>query len=268
MGIDLALLVRKIGLIKFADKLRFYFLYLRTYKLRKDFRKSNPKIVLPPPYYIYETFNLNYFSFYNKSVETAEWLVSYFEKYMSLRNLKILDWGCGPGRIIRHLPSFFDKSCEFFGTDYNKKYIKWCTKYITGVSFSRNHLQPPLQYSENTFDIIYGISIFTHLSKEMHFGWFKELIRVLKPGGILLLTLHGNAFLSKLTVSERKNFGDGELVTKSNTKEGHRTFGAFQPIQFVKQLVGDNEIMEFIEGDIKDGKPQQDLWIIKKSVDQ
>lgn len=257
-------IIRKIGLIRFSDKLRFYFSYIKTLKLRKRFYKKYPNIKLPPAYYIYETFNLNYFSFYEKSIETAKWLISHIVKYKKLEDLNVLDWGCGPGRVIRHLPSFLDNSCRFYGTDYNQKYINWCKQNIPDVSFCTNMLAPPLSFEKNTFDVIYGISIFTHLSNEMHFAWFNELLRVLKPGGILLLTLHGNAFKEKLTEPEKNNFEKGNLVVKSNTKEGHRTFSAFQPVNFVKELIGTNEILEHIPGEVLNGKPQQDVWIVRK----
>lgn len=260
----LSSLLRQFRLIKIGDKFRFYLHFVKTYRLRKQFLKENANIKLPPAYYIYETFNLNYYSFYNKSIDTAKWLVSHFEKYKKLENLRILDWGCGPGRVIRHLPSFIGNSCEFYGTDYNRKYISWCSKNIINASFNTNELTPPLKYESNTFDIIYGISIFTHLSKEMHFAWFNELIRVLKPGGIILLTLQGNAFVGKLAENEVARFKRGELIVRSNTKEGHRTYGAFQPVSFVKEMVGFNKVLEHIPGDVKDGKPQQDVWIIEK----
>lgn len=113
-------------------------------------------------------------------------------------------------------------------------------------------------------DIIYGISIFTHLSEEMHFVWFKELIRVLKKGGILFLTLHGDAFTNKLTTTEKREYNKGNLVIKGSSKDGHRTFAAFQPPSFVKKLVGNNQIVEHVKGNIIDGKTEQDIWIIKK----
>ena len=112
--------------------------------------------------------------------------------------------------------------------------------------------------------IIYGISIFTHLSREMHYKWFNELMRILKPDAILFLTMHGEAFKIKLTEAEKEKFDKGYLIVKSNTKEGHRTFGAFQPTNFIKELIGENEILEHIAGEVKNGKPQQDIWIIRK----
>ena len=262
----LSTIVRKVGLIKFADKIRYYILLIITFKLRQEFKRINPDVVLPPPYFLYETFNLNYFSFYDKSIHTAKWLINYLEIYKKLENVNILDWGCGPGRVIRHLPSYIQNPCKYYGTDYNKKYIKWCSRNLTNINFSLNKLQPPLEYQSNFFDVIYGISIFTHLSEEMHYAWFKDLMRVLKLGGILFLTLHGDAFIEKLTDSEKQLFQNGKLVIKGKTKEGHRTFGAFQPESFVKELIGKNTVLEHVKGKVIAGKPQQDVWIIQKTT--
>jgi len=262
----ISILLRKSGLIKIVDRLRFYLLYLKTYRKRQSFKKANPGAILPPSYFIYETFGMDYEQFYNLSLETAKWLISWFEKYQPLNNVSILDWGCGPGRIIRHLPSLLDVSCRCYGTDYNTKYIKWCTKNIPEVTFKQNNLAPPLPFEHEMFDVIYGISIFTHLSEKMHYAWFNELLRVLKPGGILFLTLHGKAFKTKLPEAQRKIFDQGHLVVLSNTKEGHRTYGAYHPTSFVIKLAANTKIMEYEEGGFINRKPQQDIWIFQKIV--
>ena len=261
---QISILFRKLGLIKIVDKMRFYLLYLKTFGKRKLFKKANPGAILPPSYFIYETFGLDYENFYNVSLETAKWLLSYFEKYKPLHDVSILDWGCGPGRIIRHIPSLLDDSCRCFGTDYNTKYINWCAKNIPAVTFKPNNLKPPLPFENNMFDIIYAISIFTHLSEKMHYAWFDELLRVLKPGGIMFLTMHGKAFNTKLLEGQRNLFNEGQLVVLSNTKEGHRTYCAFHPVPFVKKLAGDNKVLAFEEGGFIKGKPQQDVWIFQK----
>ena len=262
---ELSAFIRRIGLIRAADKLRFYFEYIRTYNIRKSFIDQHPNILLPPAYYLYETFNLNYSAYYYNGMKTANWIAEHFKKYKNLENANILDWGCGPGRVIRHLPVYVDKSAHFFGTDYNKNYVTWCAKSIPDISFQKNELIPPLLYTDDFFDCIYGISILTHISESLHFLWFKELMRVLKPGGILFLTLHGDSFKEKLTLEERKKYDDGHIIIKSNTKEGHRTYGAFHPDKFVKELIDRHTLLEHIKGTIINGIPQQDVWIIEKN---
>lgn len=262
----LKLLVRRFGLIQPYDYGHYYYLLLKTRKSRAAFKRSNPGVALPPPYFIYETFNLNYSAYYQGGLETAKWLADHLSNYKKPENLNILDWGCGPGRTIRHLPGIIGDSSRFFGTDYNKEYIAWCSSNISKVSFATNDLAPPLEYPSGFFDFIYGISIFTHLSEKMHYAWFEELMRVLKPEGILLLTLHGEAFYDRLTEAEKKQFVAGDLVIKGNTKEGHRTYGAFHPVSFVRKLIGNHSLMEFVPGRNINGKPQQDLWIIRKSA--
>jgi len=183
-----------------------------------------------------------------------------------LDNSKILDWGCGPGRTIRHFPQLIP-NCQIYGTDYNPKYINWCKSNLKGIDFKLNGLKPPIDFEDNFFDVIYGISIFTHLSESNHYEWAKELMRVLKPGGILYITLHGLPFREKLSDQEQKDFDNGKLVFSTKTKEGHRTFVAFQPESFVRELFAEHEISEFIPGLLISGRPDQDIWIIRKKDD-
>jgi|SRR5699024_10693651 len=257
-------LIRKIGLIKFVDKIRFYFYLVKTYKSRQEFKKNHPNAILPPSYFLYETFNLNYSSYHN-SKKNAIQLIEVLKRFKEFKNIKILDWGCGPGRYISHLPRLIDDSCECYGTDYNKKYIKWCKNNIQNVTFTVNRLHPPMEYQSNFFDIVYCNSIFTHLSEEMHFAWFNELIRILKPQGILYITLQGSSFIKKLSNIEEKQFAEGKLVIRGNTKEGHRTYAAFHPESFVRKLIGNNNVLAHIPGEVNENKPQQDIWIIEKN---
>ena len=243
---------------------------IRNYKKNELFKKTYPKVALPSDYLIYESFQLDYHKYYLDSRETAVWLKRHIEKHCTLEHKKILDWGCGPGRIIRHLPELVGNNCAFFGTDYNNESIDWCRKHIPGVSFNLNGLEAKLPWPDNTFDVIYGISIFTHLSESMHFAWLKELVRILKPasaggGGILFFTTQGSNFRIKLSSSEQDLFDKGQLIVRGNVKEGHRTFSAFQPKAFMHQLLKDVEILEHIQPESHHASiPAQDIWIVRK----
>jgi len=257
-------LLRKLRLLQLSDHLNFYYQKLKNRKSNKFFNKKYPDVVLPPDYMIYESFQMNYDNYYNDSVSTAEWLINYFEKHIDLLNVKILEWGCGPGRIIRHLPRLLNDSCEIYGSDYNSKTIEWCKKNIQDVYFSKNNLQPPLEYGSNFFDVIYATSVFTHLSEEMHYAWFEELKRVCKKDGIIFLTTHGDNCKPKLTPDELKRFEEGKLVVRGNVKEGHRTFAAYQPPDFMIKLFSEVKILEHVTREPEDNYIPQDVWIVRK----
>ncbi|HVQ35960.1 MAG TPA: class I SAM-dependent methyltransferase [Pyrinomonadaceae bacterium] len=103
---------------------------------------------------------------------------------------QILDFGCGSGRVMRFLRDG-PESCHLSGTDIDKHAIRWCRRHLGFASWSSNSALPPTTYADQTFDFIYAISVFTHINEEMQFAWLRELKRITKPGGILILTVHG-----------------------------------------------------------------------------
>lgn len=257
--------LRSLKLLYFADLIRFRLEKFKKRKVNFTFRKNNPEVLLPPDYLMYESFQLDYRKYYTESIESAEWLVEYLSKYKKPDHLKILDWGCGPGRVVRHLPKVLGNSCEYFGTDYNEESIRWCSENLDNINFNLNTLEANLPYPDDFFDFIYGISIFTHLSEEMHYSWTKELFRILKQDGLLFLTTQGDNFKIKLTYSELEKFEKGELVVRGKVKEGHRTYSAFQPEGFMKKLFQNEKILEYVkQKPLKGQYLPQDIWIVKK----
>lgn len=53
-------LLRRLGILFYTDKIRFYIHYLKTYKQRRTFNNENPDVVLPSPHLMYESFQLDY----------------------------------------------------------------------------------------------------------------------------------------------------------------------------------------------------------------
>jgi len=136
---------------------------------------------------------------------------------------------------------------------------------LPDIRFNNNTLKADLPYSDNFFDIIYGISIFTHLSEQLHYDWYNELYRVLRPNGIIFLTTQGNNFKVKLTDSELDKYNNDELIVRGKTKEGHRTYSAFHPTRFMEKLFNNVEILEHIEDKPENRKClPQDIWLLKK----
>lgn len=261
---DISQILRKLGLTHSTDLLRYRLQRLKNSRANARFKKENPEVKLPPDYLIYESFQINYKKYYSESRQSAQWIAEQLARHQELKNKKILDWGCGPGRIIRHLPELIGQGCEFYGTDYNDRSIDWCSRNLTGIKFNNNTLEAKLPYPDNFFDAIYGISIFTHLSEKMHFDWYTELRRVLKVGGVMLLTTHGDNFKIKLSQSELENYLQGNIIERGNVKEGHRTYSAFHPTRFMEKLFEKDIILEHITELPKGNYIPQDTWIIKK----
>jgi len=262
---QLSNLLRKLRMMYLTDLLRYYIQKHKNKKINKDFKLQNPDILLPADYLIYESFQLNYQKYYTESIDTAKWLTNYFTKHIELKNKRILDWGCGPGRIIRHLPQVIGNGCEYYGTDYNVKSIEWCSRNLPNINFNTNSLEAKLPYSGHFFDIIYGISIFTHLSEQLHYDWYNELFRILNTGGIMFLTTQGDNFRVKLTDHELVKYNNNELIVRGNVKEGHRTYSAFHPKGFMVKLFQNAEILEHIETKPEsENRLPQDIWIIRK----
>jgi ubiquinone/menaquinone biosynthesis C-methylase UbiE len=263
---QLSKLLRSLGLIYLFDWSRYYYHWIRNRSKNNAFKKAHPGLALPPDYLIYESFQMDYKKYYTDSRETAFWIHEMVNDHLHLNpGDRILDWGCGPGRIIRHMPEVFGKEIDFFGTDINPRSIAWCTENLTNIQFNLNGLEAELPYPDQHFSFIWGISIFTHLSEKMHYEWMRELKRILRPGGVLFLTTHGNNFKSIMTTEEIEAFESGKLLERAQTTEGHRTYSAFQPPSFMHALFNGMEICTHLEREPSgSGIIPQDVWVVKK----
>ena len=102
---------------------------------------------------------------------------------------RVLDFGCGCGRVLRH----FAPQCpaQFYAVDIDAEAIEWCHKnFGAGIMFHRSPEWPPLPFANAQFDFLYAISVFTHLPEDMQMAWLAELSRIAKPGALLLLSVH------------------------------------------------------------------------------
>jgi len=76
------------------------------------------------------------------------------------------------------------------GCDIDADNVAWCAEHFPG-RYSRSSLRPPLPYDKGAFDLIYGVSVFTHFRPELEALWLAELRRVAALGALLLMTVHG-----------------------------------------------------------------------------
>jgi SAM-dependent methyltransferase len=176
----------------------------------------------------------------------------------------ILDFGCGCGRVTRRWVGL--DGVEVHGSDRNATAIAWCRENLGFARFETNELAPPLAHPSGTFDLVYALSVFTHLTEELGLAWAEELARVLRPGGYVLLTTHGARYRGGLTTKERARFDAGELVVRRPEAVGSNLCAAFHPRAYVQETLartGPFEPVEFVpEG--ATGNPYQDLHLLRK----
>lgn len=101
----------------------------------------------------------------------------------------VLEFGCGCGRVLRHLKKIWPH-VSLYGTDVDPTLIKWSADNLGDVAtFSTNGYAPPLDFDNDSLDAIYLVSVFTHLDEDVQLKWLEEFHRVLKPGGLVLVTI-------------------------------------------------------------------------------
>jgi SAM-dependent methyltransferase len=104
---------------------------------------------------------------------------------------RVLDWGCGAGRVALQLLQ--SDRLDVRGCDVDHEAIDWLRGAIPDGEqrFQVSGFAPPLPYPDHSFEIVYAVSVFTHLDQGDQLVWLRELARVLAPGGTALLTTAG-----------------------------------------------------------------------------
>jgi SAM-dependent methyltransferase len=106
----------------------------------------------------------------------------------------VLDFGCGWGRVTRYFLKDVP-STNLYGVDVDPITIDACQRTIGHGRFATIEASPPTALPSNTFDLIYGYSVFSHLPEDLHLRWLDEFTRILKPGGLLVQTTLSRAFV-------------------------------------------------------------------------
>lgn len=116
----------------------------------------------------------------------------------------IVDFGCGCARVLRHLVPE-ETQARFHGVDVDAQAIEWCRKNLAGrAEFAVTERLPPLPFEDASVDVVYGVSVFSHIPEEDQQAWLAEFTRILAPGGILLLSVNGATVAKMATVPVRE----------------------------------------------------------------
>ena len=222
-------IARKLGLLPVLERVHFWRELARRRKDNAVFTKeiSAP---LPPLWWVHDMYgHCLYRQYWNTGKASAQKIDQVLLSAGVTPDAHIAEWGCGMGRILRHMP----ESYERYGFDYNSEAIKWCSEHLSG-NWQVNGLMPPLPMDDESLDAVFAISVFTHLSGEAHFAWVREIYRVLKPGGIFMPSFHSTPKAGQLLPHEQARFDRGKLVVRGDVKEGSRIYTSYHPRHFVE----------------------------------
>ncbi len=169
------------------------------------------------------------------------WFVArkkYIENTLGSRNkLVILDYGCGTGGTTK----FLEKYGTVYGVDISSEAIKFARKRNTNSQLIKDNKIP---FKKNNFDLVVLLDVIYHKNFNTNLD-LKEIKRVLKPNGILLITNPTlkilNGYHDKLVeTNERKNINkiinDLKSFNFQNVSYGH-IFMFTLPILIINRLV-------------------------------
>jgi len=106
-----------------------------------------------------------------------------------LEDKRILDFGCGYGRLLR-LAYYFSDEEQVYGVDPWDRSIDLCRKAgLTKNVFMSDYLPLTLPLPESSFDLIYAFSVFTHLSERATKTCLEILRKYIAPNGVLAITV-------------------------------------------------------------------------------
>lgn len=138
---------------------------------------------------------------------------------------RVLDIGCGIGRLALPLTQYLDETGSYDGIDPVAPGIAWCAANITAryprMRFRHLDLHhplynprgalptagTPLPFADGSFDRVCLISVFTHLDFPEVLHYAGEVARLLAPGGCCLAT----AFQMNAPAREALAAGRGRL---------------------------------------------------------
>jgi SAM-dependent methyltransferase len=182
-----------------------------------------------------------------------------------------LDFGCGCGRVARHWAGLSGPAIH--GTDVSRPAVRWCRRNLPFMTTVRCGPEPPLPYDDGAFDFAYALSVLTHLTEDAGQGWLRELVRVVRPGGLLLFTAHGERFIRELDPTDRERFHRGEFVVAERPEAlaGSNAFAAFHPPAYVTGRLLPSVEVDLVETVYEDPvgggltpMPVQDNYLVRR----
>jgi SAM-dependent methyltransferase len=257
--------VRSLGLQEVLEEGRFLASRLKCSARNGSFTRNHPEVDLPGLRQIYETVgHVDLARYWALGEFAAESVVDRATLGLGRTPKQILEWGCGSGRVLRHIPRLIP-GAAVFGCDYDEAAVKWASAHLSSVVTELNGLNPPLRFDDDSFDCVFALSVFTHLSLDLHGTWLHEVERILEPGGVFVFTTHGDHFRPQLGADERRVYDGGDVHVRVANREGSRVFSTFHPESAVRALLRESwEVSSYIRSADERMMGGQDVWVARR----
>jgi SAM-dependent methyltransferase len=153
---------------------------------------------------------------------------------------RVLDFGSGWGRFLL----FFMKNVaseNLFGVDVDPDVIGFCK--VSGVPAQLATVPPygPTAFATGSLDLVYSYSVFSHLAEPAHLAWIHEFERILRPGGVLVITTQGRHFMQQvkgLIGKPKEELGPWERSLAAVFRDPDASLAAYDQGQFVYAASG------------------------------
>jgi SAM-dependent methyltransferase len=147
--------------------------------------------------------------------ETKSVLLDLLPDDWSFDGKRVLDFGSGGGRTLQHFQAEAERG-EFWAADVDPASIALVEQELCPpMDALLSEEDPPLGLEYGTFDLIWAISVFTHLTDNSH-AWLLELHRLLRPDGLLIATYIGRQHSELLTGEPWDEDSVGRNVLRHN----------------------------------------------------
>jgi SAM-dependent methyltransferase len=225
--------------------------------------------VLPPPRLRHRVHGALEDTVYVQAGEViSRAIVETWRRFSSTASPTVLDFGCGPGRVIVPFKALVPgASC--FGTDIDAEAIGWAKQHLSHLGrFDCNAPLPPLRFGDSAFDLVYSVSVFTHLNENDQLLWLRELHRVVRKDGCVIASVHGALARASCSPSELERLSENGFVYRTDRRGLFKLDGlpdfyqtTFHSKDYVSRVWSRYfEVLEHVEGGLAG---HQDLVVLR-----
>lgn len=105
------------------------------------------------------------------------------------KNMNILDYGCGWGRILRMMTRYSDPAF-LYGVDPMSDSLDLCKSLGVSAHFAQcDSIPKNIAFDTTAFDIVYAFSVFTHLSEDTALAVLRAVRQRIADRGLMIVTI-------------------------------------------------------------------------------